>query len=806
MSLLKSLVLHFERKILGKHAHSKLATSALRKAQLQRVISVNPLMVLVCYANAFALIIHFWGTELHFLAISFMAPVLALVTYNAYGVYRFRSRPVPDNVGTSAVEKVTLFCSITAILWGAALAALFFATSDAPDFIISAVIAGMLGGGAVALSFVPSALLAFVVPIAILSTIAIFTHQTIDTNLLGILFLIYCFILVRAGMVFAKNLAKSVCKDLEQQKNADTISILLNEYAEGASDWLWEIDSKGIMTHGVEHFSSAIGTDISSWRFEFEDVHKAFVSNNLYVLENLDAIQKAFIERNIIQEITFGAGTSKNNMVWIEISGKPLFDSEGTFTGYRGFAKNRTIEVKDQKNIEFLANNDAMTGLMNRSSFFSKVDDVYKALSTEQKSETSPFAILYIDLDGFKRINDTKGHAAGDAVLVEVSKRLKTAIGEAAIIARLGGDEFAAMIDKNKSEQSVEEIAQAIVESIAKPIQGCAQEFRLSTSIGISFIDKDGCDTQSVVGAADTALYQAKNSGKNCYRVFDPSMNEQVHRMNIMREALDKDLDNGALKLVFQPFFKSSDHSLAGFEALARWEHEEFGFVPPDIFIPLAEQTGLINKLGDWALREGCYIASFWPSHMKLAVNVSVPQFQQECFIDRLEDILRETQMEANRLELEITEAVFADNPDAITEKISKIKRLGVSFSLDDFGTGFSSLMYLIKFPFDKLKIDRSFLQQAERDESAKKVLQTIAQLGKQLKMETTIEGIETAEQLPMISELNCTYLQGYYFGKPQQVIDIGSFIARDVQRMLMKNAADNLLDFEECARKVSTK
>jgi diguanylate cyclase (GGDEF)-like protein len=806
MLLLKSLVLHFERRTLGKHAHSKLAASALRKAQLHRVISVNPLMVLACYANALSLAIHFWGTELQTLSISFLIPILALMSYNAYSVHKFRSKPLPDNVGTSAVEKVTLFCGVLALLWGVTLATLLFATSDTPDFVISVVIVGMLGGGAVALSFVPSALLAFIVPIATLTTIAILTHQTVDTYFLSFLFLVYCFILLRAGMVFAKNLARSVCRDLERQKNADTISILLNEYAEGASDWLWEIDSKGIMTHGVEHFSNAIGTDISSWRFEFEDVHKAFVSNKLYVLENLDAIQKAFIERNIIQEITFGAGTNKDNMVWIEVSGKPLFDGEGTFIGYRGFARNRTVEVEDQKNIEFLANNDAMTGLLNRSSFFSKVDDVYKSLPTEAKSNTSQFAILYIDLDGFKRINDTKGHAAGDEVLVEVSKRLKSAIGESAIIARLGGDEFAAMIDENKSEQSIEEIAEAIVTSIATPIQSCAQEFRLSTSIGISFINKDGSDTQSVVGAADTALYQAKNSGKNCYRAFDPSMNEQVHRMNIMREALDKDLDSGALKLVFQPFFKSNDHSLAGFEALARWESEEFGFVPPDVFIPLAEQTGLINKLGDWALREGCYIASFWPPHMKLAVNVSVPQFQQECFIDRLEDILRETQMEANRLELEITEAVFADNPDAIMEKISKIKRLGVSFSLDDFGTGFSSLMYLIKFPFDKLKIDRSFLQQAERDESAKKVLQTIAQLGKQLKMETTIEGIETAEQLPMISELNCTYLQGYYFGRPQQVIDIGSFIARDVQRMLMKNSADNLLDFEECARKVLTK
>ncbi|WP_026479465.1 bifunctional diguanylate cyclase/phosphodiesterase [Ahrensia sp. 13_GOM-1096m] len=792
MSILKSLVLHFEKIMLGKHANSRLTTSTLRKAQIDRVISVNPLMVLVCYANAVSLIMHFWNTDLRNITIFFMAPILVLITHNAYAVHQFKLRKMPDYVGTTAIEKVTAYCSISALLWGSSLAVLFSSTSANPDFIVSAVIAGMLGGGAVAMSFVPSALLAFVTPIAILTTIAMFMYPTLDTVLLGILFLIYCFILVRAGMVFAKNLAKSVCKDLEQQKNADTISILLNEYAEGASDWLWEIDSSGKMTFGVENFSSAIGTDISSWHFKFDNVQKAFSNNKLFVQQNLEAIQEAFVERIPLQEITFGVGPNHQNMVWIEVSGKPQFDAEGSFMGYRGFAKNRTLEVEDQKNIQFLANNDTMTGLLNRSSFFSKIDQAF-ANYLESGSE---FAILYIDLDGFKRINDTKGHATGDEVLVEVSKRLKSTIGKTAVIARLGGDEFAAMVEVDKATSKTEEIADAIIKTVAKPIQCRIQEVRVSASIGIAFIGKDGKDTQSVVSSADTALYQAKHAGKDCYRVFDTSMNEQVHRMNAMREALEKDLDNGALKLAFQPFFRSSDQSLAGFEALARWEHKDFGFVPPDVFIPLAEQTGLINKLGDWALREGCYIASYWPPHMKLAVNVSVPQFQQESFIERLENILDETKMEANRLELEITEAVFADNPEAVMEKVTKIKRLGVSFSLDDFGTGFSSLMYLIKFPFDKLKIDRSFLQQAERDESAKKVLQTIARLGEQLKMETTVEGIETAEQLSMVSELNCTYLQGYYFGKPQQVIDIGRFIARDVQRMLAEKSADNLIAF----------
>lgn len=802
MPILKSFVLYFEKILLRNYANSDVAASRLRKAQIHRVIAVNPLMVLATYVNALAIMIHFWGTEFSTSAILFMAPLLFLVSYNAYGVYQFKSRAMPDFVGTKAIEKVTLICLVTSALWGISFVGLFLPEDGIPDFIVSAVIAGMLGGGAVAMSFVPSALLAYVVPIAVLTTIAIFSNNSIDASLLGILFLIYCFILVRAGIVFAKNLAKSVCKDLEQQKNADTISILLNEYAEGASDWLWEIDSTGRMTHGVENFSAAIGTDISSWHFEFENVHKAFSNNEMLVQENLETIQKAFAARVPLQEVTFGVGPNHDSMVWIEVSGKPLFDAAENFTGYRGFAKNRTDEVYDQKNIQFLAANDAMTGLLNRSSFFGKVDDVFA--NVEEKN--AQFAILYIDLDGFKRINDSKGHSVGDEVLVEVSKRLRATIGETAAIARLGGDEFAAMVELDLKKDSLDVIATSILASVSKPIQCKIQEVCLSASIGISLIGKDGTDTHSVIGAADTALYQAKYAGRHCYRIFEQSMNEQVHKMNAMREALDKDLDKGALKLVFQPFYRSSDKSLAGFEALARWEHEEFGFVPPDVFIPLAEQTGLINKLGDWALREGCYIASYWPPHMKLAVNVSVPQFQQEGFIDRLECILQETQMEASRLELEITEAVFADDPDAIMEKISKIKRLGVSFSLDDFGTGFSSLMYLIKFPFDKLKIDRTFLQQAEREENARKVLQTIATLGAQLKMETTIEGIENAEQLPMISELNCTYLQGYYFGKPQRVIDIGSFIARDVQRMLSEDTSNNLLNFKERAQVLSKK
>jgi diguanylate cyclase (GGDEF)-like protein len=373
-----------------------------------------------------------------------------------------------------------------------------------------------------------------------------------------------------------------------------------------------------------------------------------------------------------------------------------------------------------------------------------------------------------MDLDRFKAVNDTLGHPAGDTLLRLVSLRLRDVIGEAGQVGRLGGDEFEVVLPATSSKDELSELAQGIIDSLSRPYTINGTAVSIGASVGIVTSDYDDRTPDDLMRDADLALYAAKAAGKGCYRFFAPEMHEAARERQLMESDLRVALEKDQLKVFFQPCVDATSEAVTGFEALIRWFHPEHGPVSPAEFIPLAEEIQLINEIGEWVLRTACEEAVKWPDHVSVAVNLSPVQFKSPALPTMVRAMLSETALAANRLELEITEGVFLSNDEHVHDMIRSLKNIGVKLALDDFGTGYSSLSYLQRVPFDKIKVDQSFVRGASDPQSRNAALiRAMVGLASDLKMQTTAEGVETSQVLQLVRDLGCSLVQGYYFGKP---------------------------------------
>ena len=431
--------------------------------------------------------------------------------------------------------------------------------------------------------------------------------------------------------------------------------------------------------------------------------------------------------------------------------------------GFRGTATDVTDEVEARRRIEFLSQHDALTGLPNRTRLQEFLDGKLKASPTVEQ----PLVMLSLDLDRFKPVNDLLGHAAGDLVLNQVSNRLAECIRHGDLVARVGGDEFVLILTDVNSQEEVEALCRRLIESIERPIEVDEQEVFVSTSIGIAMAPNDACEAAELLRYADIALYESKAAGRNTWRFYAGDMNAKI----IERRRLESDLrfaiKHGELRLHFQPRFRIADGQMVGAEALVRWQHPERGLIQPDTFIPIAEETGLILALSNWVMDTACRQAVRWPDPLFLSINLSPSEFKRGNLIERVQKTLHDTGLDPARMELEITESVMLEDAAGALEVMHRLKRLGVRIAMDDFGTGYSSLSYLRTFPFDGLKIDRSFISRLAESDDDKSIIQAIVGLGKALSLTVTAEGIETAEHLQLLKAVACDEGQGYFLSEP---------------------------------------
>jgi diguanylate cyclase (GGDEF)-like protein len=453
----------------------------------------------------------------------------------------------------------------------------------------------------------------------------------------------------------------------------------------------------------------------------------------------------------------------------LSIVHRPMQDGSWVAT-YEDVSERRRAEAR----IAHMAHHDALTGLPNRLLFRERMEQAFARL----RRYDEPFAILCLDLDCFKNINDTLGHPVGDALLRAVGTRLRSCMRETDTVARLGGDEFAILLADADRSDAVAAAAQRILDIIAEPLNGQLAKVCASIGIAVAHCDAEGPD--QLLKNADTALYRAKAEGRAAYRFFAPQMHADLQSRRTIENDLRKAIVNGEFELVYQPLFDLMSGQIMGYEALLRWRHAERGIVMPRDFIGVAEDIGLILPIGEWVLMEACRQAARWIAPTNVAVNLSPLQFRHGNLVQTVARALTSSGLPASRLELEITESVVMGDDDPAFAVLHELRSLGVSIALDDFGTGYSSLSYLRRFPFDKIKIDQSFIQDMTDRAECSAIARSIVMLGENLGMTTTAEGVETAEQLEQVRSLGCAHAQGFWLGRPQSLAQLETMLGID--------------------------
>ncbi|MDE2363278.1 MAG: EAL domain-containing protein, partial [Hyphomicrobiales bacterium] len=545
------------------------------------------------------------------------------------------------------------------------------------------------------------------------------------------------------------------------REHGQIISLLLKEFEETSSDWLFEVDADGRLARVSERFASMLGQRAEALEGQpFETVllsvaDEATMRRGSPLVRLRRAARRRAAFRDVVVSVTIGG-----EQRWWSLTGKPVFGSNGQFAGYRGVGSDVTEAKRSEAVIERMATYDSLTGLPNRNLFHLRLSEAMR----RQRADKSGFAVLSLDLDRFKSVNDTLGHAIGDALLVEAAARIRGELGANDIVARFGGDEFVILQDNIADVSAPRELAERLVKAIGEPYSIEDQRLLIGASIGIAPAFEDAIDPDDLLRNSDLALYRAKADGKGRYSFYAAEMDARMQARRLLEVDLRDAIVRGALEVYFQPVVDISSGTIRGCEALARWRHPTRGFIPPAEFIPLAEETGLVVALGAFVLRAACREAVRWPREQTVAINLSVVQFRSGDLVDLVGSTLRETGLSPDRLELEITESVLIEDRETVLAALTELRSLGIRISLDDFGTGYSSLSYISSFPFDKIKIDRSFVRNVANRPDSAAVISAITRLAATLGMCTTAEGVESAAELDWLRQQGCREVQGFLF------------------------------------------
>ncbi|MEA2983117.1 MAG: hypothetical protein QOF09_4940 [Alphaproteobacteria bacterium] len=465
----------------------------------------------------------------------------------------------------------------------------------------------------------------------------------------------------------------------------------------------------------------------------------------------------------------------------------PIRDAQGQTQYLLTVIDDRTHRKRAEAQIARLVHHDLLTSLPNRTAFTACIDATIETAARDGHS----FALMCLDFDRFKEVNDVYGHTAGDEVLRQVSKRLQAAVG-GAFLARLGGDEFVVIATDGDQPAAAEDLADRMLAAVGEEISINGHSVRIGLSVGIAIFPVDGADTTTLVGNADAALYRTKAEARGTFRFFEADMDKRLRERRLLQHELRSAIERNELKLYYQPQARIGGEVI-GFEALVRWQHPQHGLIPPGTFIPLAEESGLIVSMGDWIMREACRQAASWPNPLQIAINLSPVQFRHGDLPGLIHSVLLETGLPASRLELEITEGVLIDDFSRAVSTLRRLKSLGVRIAMDDFGTGYSSLSYLQSFPFDKIKIDQSFISNLGQNNQSATIVRAVIGLARGLELPVLAEGVETREQLAFLAKESCDEIQGYLIGRPLPIQEYAGLTGRaESKRSKSRRAAAN--------------
>ena len=534
------------------------------------------------------------------------------------------------------------------------------------------------------------------------------------------------------------------------------------DVAEAASDWIWETDDQARLTFLSNRFRQITGHEPRQW----------LGRPLLELLISDSAALHSWLEAPEITPLRSSYRAADGCERFCRLAARSI-QHDGKLVGYRGTASDVTEETKAQARVQYLSQHDPLTGLPNRSRLRDYLEQNLASLRSG-----STMTLLYIDLDRFKPVNDTLGHAAGDEVLMGVASRLRERTRDGDLVARLGGDEFVAALHRMSEDEDIDRLCNRIIEALSTPFAYENHQISIGASIGVALAPMDATQANELLRCADIALYQAKDAGRGTWRAYGRDMDQRLHERLRREEQLRVAIAEQHLEVHYQPRYLSQGMRIIGAEALVRWHHPTHGLLLPEQFIPLAEETGLIIPLGRWVLQQACQQAATWPVDMVVSVNLSPLQLHDDRLLDEISQALHENGLAGERLELEITESALLQETQSTLDLLKRIKALGVHLAVDDFGTGYSSLTSLRHYPFDVIKIDNSFVAGIEQSMEDHSIVRALIELGRGLQMRVTAEGVETEEQLRLLTDDGCTEVQGFHMSLPMPAEELRRLLA----------------------------
>jgi diguanylate cyclase (GGDEF)-like protein len=735
-------------------------SAAVRRAQLDALVRLVPVTItsqlLAAVLVALSLYSHVPTTEL----ILWFCAMVAICIARGGRALRVRLDPAYAERRPPQLKTIVVIVCLLGTLW-LVPPVLWFNSVDLDEKLLLCMLAaGLMSGASVSLASVPQAGIPYV---ALMCAGGILmSTQFKDAVQMVLLQLLFAWVLSRAIVLNARRFINHVRGQLDLHEQSELVR-LLREFEASGSEWLWELGPDYRLRYMSKAMADAFGKRLRdligkpALDILDPDGRAAPLSVGLRILDKHAREKTAF--KDIAIPVQYGRR-------WWLLSGKPLIDSKGKFLGWRGIGSDITdVRLTGTDSIR-TARLDPLTGVANRLLVREQLEGaLLRCLANE-----GGCALLLVDLDRFKLVNDTLGHGVGDQLLCQVAARLEESAGGVGTVGRLGGDEFALVWNLAADRETLSQLADKVIADLGRPFAIAGTTIHVGATVGIATAPDDGGNEEELIRSADLALYRAKAQGRGSHQFFARWMAEEAMASRQLESDLRSALTDGGLSLAYQPIVDSTTGAIVAREALMRWNHPEYGDIEPETFIPIIEEAGLIGQVGAWVLREACAEAASWESNIAVAVNVSPVQLGSAGLEATVVSALAAAGIEASRLELEVTESVFLSDDPSTRLALSRLHNLGIHLVLDDFGTGYSSFGSLARGEFSKIKIDRAFASGAAAgDPHARSIVEAMIGLARGLGLKVTAEGVETEREAQVLAKLGCDHLQGFYFGRPKQ-------------------------------------
>ncbi|HUN94025.1 MAG TPA: EAL domain-containing protein [Burkholderiaceae bacterium] len=748
-------------------------TSAeIRGRHLAALTRLTPVVMLANAFNGALVGVVFWNSVPRASLMLWLAALGAALASAVLAWIRRRNAPARA-ASPRAIRRATVHAAVLALIWGMVPAAWFASSGPGQRLLVAVLTCGMMCAGAFALATVPSASLVYV---AILTAAAAYalavSHEPLFAYV-GALLFVYAFVIVAAALSAARQFTARLVSEREAARQGQMVALLLRDFEEHAADVLWEIGRDGRITHVSSKLAAMLGHSAEALRAShlvdlLEERRPPSASRDAFAtLRAALAGDRPF--REIVVPIDADHGAR-----WWSITAKPVLEEYGRHNGWRGVISDVTRERRAHQRLEHLAHYDSLTGLANRV----RLRERLARFVGSAGSSAHRGALMLVDLDRFKEINDTYGHSTGDAVLQTVASRLQSVVRDRDLLARMGGDEFAIVLGDVAGADEVSAVARRLLRGLAAPCvaQGCNVD--LGASIGIALLPEHGASVDEALGNADLALYAVKDGGRGRFAFFVPKLGDRQRRRRAIERELREALARGEITLHWQAQIDVATWSPASAEALLRWRSPTLGAVAPAEFIPIAEESGLMVEIGGWVLAQACREAALHLGGLGASVNASAVQLARSDFPASVERALKSSGLAAQRLQIEIAESSLHDGAPTTLDNLQRLKRLGVRVALDNFGTGGSALAGLLHYPIDALKIDSRFMQDLTKRGDARAAIRAVVALAESIGVITVAGGVEETSQFEILRDAGCRRIQGHIAARPVAIADLQAMLA----------------------------